>query len=199
MSFFEEPKNAGMAIIIVGILEMIVAIVAIVLGALGTEIDDDTKFTIGMAVTGIGSLICGFIYLGFGKKVRGGSIAAKIDILATFVRIAGLCTIIGGVFSAIGNIVDGVELGQEIVSAIITIILGLIIMWIAGKINDGKQTTGDKIVWILLLVIFVIEIILAILLIVTIVGAPLGICYLIIYVFMLMLLLSSDVKAEMGM
>lgn len=199
MSFFEEPKNAGLAIIIVGILQIIGGIIAIILGAMQYEVSEDQVYTIGAAVSGIGTVICGFLFFAYGKKVRSGAISAKIDILAQFVRIVGVITIIGGVFSAIGGIVDGVDLGSEIVSAIISIILGLIILWIAGKINDGKQTTGDKIIWILLLVIFVIEIILAILLIITIIGIIIGICNLIIYVFMLMLLLSSDVKAEMGM
>ena len=200
MSFFEDPKNAGLAIIIVGILQMIGAILAIVLGVIGLEDDDGEKiFTIGSAVAGIGSLICGFIYFAFGKKVRGGSISAKIEILAQFVRVVGVCVIIGGIFSAIGAIVDGGDIGGALVSGIIAIILGLIVLWIAGKINDGKQTTGDKIIWILLLVIFAICIIIAILEIITIIGIIYGICHLIIYVFMLMLLLSSDVKSAMGM
>lgn len=201
MSFFEDPKNAGMAIIIVGILEMVFAVISIVLGLIGIEDDDGTKyFSIGSAVGAIGSLICGFIYFGFGKRVKGGAIPEKIDILATFVRIVGVCVIIGGIFSCIGNIVDDVDdIGGEIVGGIITILLGILICWVAGKINDGRQTTGDKVIWIILLVIFVLCIIMAVIEMLSIIGIVFGICHLIIYVFMLMLLLNADVKAAMGM
>ncbi len=199
MSFFSDPKHAGLAFMIVGILSIIGGIITIAFGAMEYQLNDDTVFTHGYIAIGLGSLIAGLLYTGYGSKVRGGAIAAKIDILANFVRIAGIVAIVNGVFSAIGGIIDGADLGAEIVSAIISIIIGLIIIWIASKINDGKQSIGDKIIWILLLIVFVIEIIIAILAIISLIGIIYGICYLIIYVFMLILLLDGEVKAEMGM
>ena len=39
------------------------------------------------------------------------------------------------------------------------IVVGLIIVFISTKINDGKQTTGDKIIWVLLVIAFIIMLI----------------------------------------
>ena len=47
--------------------------------------------------------------------------------------------------------------------------------------------------------IFVLCIIMAVIEMLSIIGIVFGICHLIIYVFMLMLLLNADVKAAMGM
>jgi hypothetical protein len=195
MSFFTEPKNAGLAMMIVGILNIIVGIISIILGAIGYE----GYSTVPAIITGIGSIIGGILFFGYGSKVRKGEVSQKIDILAGFVKITGIVTIVNGIFNAAANIAGGVDIGTALVSAIISIIIGLIILFIASKINDGKQTTGDKIIWIILLIVFVIEIILAILLIISIVGILYGICNLIIYVFMLLLLLDPEVKSEMNM
>ncbi len=75
-------------------------------------------------------------------------ISAKIDILATFVRIVGVTTIISGIFLVIAEIILGADILSEALTAIVTIIIGLIIIFISTRINDGKQTTGDKIIWV---------------------------------------------------
>ncbi len=196
MSFFTESK-AGMAFLILGIISIIGGLLSLIFGILEMEIAD-TLFTHGAAVCAIGTIIYGFLYAAYGKKVRAGLVSAKIDILAGFVRLVGIATIITGLFNAFGAVVDGADFGTELVAAIVSIIIGLIIIWIAGKINDGKQTIGDKIIWIILLIIFIICFLLAILEIISIVGIIVGICHLFIYVFMLALLFDSDVKSEMG-
>jgi hypothetical protein len=141
----------------------------------------------------------------YGIKVLNGVISEKIDILAAYVRVVGVITIINGIFLAIAMVIIGADLLSEAIGAIISIIVGLIIIFISTKINDGKQSTGDKIIWILLLIFFIIDVIASILSIIagfdpfslsTIVT---GICATIAYLFMLILLFDSDVKKEMGM
>ena len=200
MSFLSNPKTAGNAFEIIGILEIIGGIFAIIDGIMHDDVD--TGFA---AVVGIGAIICGLIVAFYGNKVRTGVISEKIDILAAFVRIVGVTTIISGIVLVIANVMIGADLLSEAISAIISIIIGLIIIFISTKINDGKQTTGDKIIWILLLVFFIIDLVLSIL---TIIAGfdPLsltviisGICYTIAYLFMILLLFDGDVKKEMGM
>jgi len=201
MSFFSEPKNAGLAFIIIGVITVIGGIITVVLGAMGYEFeagDNVYKFALGTAVAAIGSIIYGCMQFGYGKKVRDGTVSAKIDILAAFVKLVGVGTIVTGIFSAIGTVMNGDEIGTGIVSAIISIVIGLIIIWIGTKINDGKQTLGDKIIWVILLIAFILCLIAAILEIITIFGIITGICDLIIYVFMLILLFDPEVKSEMG-
>lgn len=199
MAFF-SAKNAGLAFMIVAVLNIIAAILMIVL-----KVVDEEAYPNGLVyfiIIAVGTLICACLYFTYGQKVRSGAIDKKIDILATYVKIVGIATIIGGLFSAVALIVDGADLGTTLVSAIITIVIGLIILFIASKINDGKQTIGDKLIWIILLVVFVIMILVsvaeAILGAITIIGLIDGICGIIIYSFMVLLLIDEEVKKEMG-
>ena len=199
MAFF-SAKNAGLAFMILAVVEAIVAVLMIVLSFM--DIEDLKKYsTAYFIIVAVGALIAACLYFTFGKKVRNGEVSNKIDILAQYVKIVGIVTIVGGICGAIAEAVglDDVSFGAALGGAIISIILGLIIMFIASKINDGKQTTGDKIIWIILLVLFVLLIIAAVGEIITIIGAPVGICDLIIYVFMLTLLVDPEVKSEMNM
>jgi len=201
MSFFSDPKNAGLAFMIIGVIGVVLAIITIVLGLINYEVelgDKTYKFGIAVAVGAIGSIIFGCMQFGYGKIVRNNP-PAKIDILAMFVKLVGVGTIVLGIFNAIEVIIDNFDnVGTGLVGAIISIVIGLIIIWIGTKINDGKQTIGDKIIWIILLVVFVLSLIAAVLEILTIVGIITGICDLIIYVFMIILLFDAEVKKEMG-
>ena len=192
MSFFDQPKNAGLAMIVVAIVEVIAAIINIVAAATA---DDGIDFS-GIIVA-IGLIITAVIYFKYGSQVRSGAISAKIDILASFVNVVGVISIVNGVFQIIAGVAGGAGL---IGNGVINIIIGLIICFCGKKINDGKETTLDKILWIILLVIFVIEILANIVMLVGFpIGTLMGICGIIIYVFMTLLLLDGDVKKAMGM
>ena len=124
---------------------------------------------------------------------------SKIGIVAESVRVIRVTTIIGGVFF-LGYLANDVSSMDTIATAIVTIIIGLIIMWVAAKIGDGKAETLDKIIWIILVVVNVILILASIVnLLDFFVGTLIAICDIVIYVFMLLLLLDGDVKSKMGM
>lgn len=192
MSFFDQPKNAGLAMIVVAIVEVIAAIINIFAAATA---DDGIDFS-GIIVA-IGLIITAVIYFKYGSQVRSGAISAKIDILASFVNVVGVISIVNGVFQIIAGVAGGAGL---IGNGVINIIIGLIICFCGKKINDGKETTLDKIIWIILLVVFVIEILANIVMLIGFpIGTLMGICGIIIYVFMTLLLLDGDVKKAMGM
>lgn len=192
MSFFDQPKNAGLAMIVVAIVEVIAAIINIVAAATA---DDGIDFS-GIIVA-IGLIITAVIYFKYGSQVRSGAISAKIDILASFVNVVGVISIVNGVFQVIAGVAGGAGL---IGNGVINIIIGLIICFCGKKINDGKETTLDKIIWIILLVVFIIEILANIVMLIGFpIGTLMGICGIIIYVFMTLLLLDGDVKKAMGM
>lgn len=182
MSFLDNPKNAGTALWIVGILMVILAIVEIAyifIDGLG----------ILNVVPAIGSIIAGFVYFGFGKSVRAGAITEKWDVLCTFVKTVAVVSIINGIFT----------LPVSIGTGIIDIVIALVIFYAYKKMTDGQATTMDKIIWIILLIIFIFGIIGGIIEIIAIVTLPLGICDFIIYAFMLIAILDGEVKAKMGM
>jgi len=188
-----SAKNAGLAFMIAAILSIIDAAIAVYIGR-----DYITPYI----VLAVGSVICALLYFVYGNKVRTGVISDKPQILAEYVKIVGIVTIIGAVFAAIFAYMLTGSLGASLTGLLVGIIFGVIILIMAMKINDGKQTTGDKLIWIILLIAFVILLLASILEIisgiVTITGIFSGICHLIIYSFMILLLIDEDVKSAMG-
>ena len=200
MSFLDNTKTAGTALWIVGILMIISALLTIICGVVDDEMNDHV---IGWVILGIGSLICALVYFAFGKSVKSGEVSDKFDIVTKFVYVVGYTTIIGGVFAALcGFGFD--DIGGYLVSRSISIVLGFVILWIHKKITDGNISTFDRIMWILLLVIFVICFISSffgiggsgLALAVNIIVA---ICDIVIYLFMIAFMLDNSVKAKFGM
>ena len=193
MSFFDNTKIAGWGLFFIGILMIISAIISIYNGAV-KEGDD----RLALVVAGIGSLLAAFVYFGFGNKVRKGEISEKIAVLAQFVKTVGLATIISAFFAAIAGI-WGVSISTW--TNVLILIIGIIIVWIGGKIDDGRTTNFDKILWIILVVIFLIEFLL------NLAGCFGGawysilVCILsaIVYLYMLAFMFDGDVRKKMGM
>ena len=202
MSFFDNQKVLGYAFLVVGLILVIDAILTIVFGFV--DVNDDMKegidnWTIYCVLGGIGSLICAVLYTMFAMKVYNGVYSEKIVILERYVMIVGLTIALGGIFNAVASIAGGQDVGVAIVSAILSILIGLIIMFIATKINDGKQTVGDSIIWILLLIAFIIVLILSIFMLFSLATIIDGIAHIIIALFMIAFLFDADVKKEMNM
>ncbi len=193
MSFFDNTKIAGWAFFVIGILMIVAAIMDIWNGAGSTESLTDNA---GYVVAGIGSLIAAIVYFLFGNKVRNGTISAKIDVLGNYVRVVGVTTAIINLFALIGYSIVG---ETAIATYVVWLILGIIIAWIGGKVNDGKTTNFDKILWIILLIVFVVLLIGSLLGIGgDIVNIVKAICYAIVYLFMIIFMFDADVRKKMG-
>ncbi len=184
MSFFNNQRNAGIALVVCAVLMLIAAVASIV-----SEIikDGDTNYSV--IVIGIGSFIGALLYFGFGKKVMNGELFDKFDIVCSYVQVYGFVLIVEGIFTLWNNMGTG----------IVSIILGLIVLFIYKKITDGRATLFDKIIWVILLIVFFFTILAGIVLLFGIVTIPLGIAYMIIGIFMFMAILDNDVKAKFGM
>ena len=213
VAFFENKKILGFVLWIVAIVALAGGIMSIVAGIQGDTnslIDEDvTNTTLFGVLIGIGQIIMAFIYLAFSGAIYKGIVSNKTDILAGLIRLVGLATVIESIFELIARLTasDG-DIGAAIVGAIISIVLGLLIMWIGGRVNDGKQDLGDKIIWVVLLVIMVI---LTVLLFLGLIGVALEfdlglavillmiVAELIIYLFVIAFLLDKGVRKDMGM
>ena len=203
-SFFDNTKIVGTAFLIVGIILVIDAILTIVLGFVDVSDDirgdiETDKWLAYCVIGGIGSLICAVLYTMFALKVYKGQISEKIVILEQYVRIVGVTTALGGVFNGIASIAGGEDVGVAIVAAIILVLIGLLIMFIASKINDGKQTTGDIIIWVILLIAFIIVLIGGVLSVFSLSGIVDGIAHILIALFMIAFLFDPEVKSKMNM
>jgi hypothetical protein len=204
MSFFDNPKNFGLAAIVIGAISLIMGIVGIVNGALADPI------ATGSVVASAGTLAFGALILGVGLPVYKGEESNKLNILGMFVRFVGLAIIVLGIFTGAGQIIDD-SLSAGIVYIVVQVVLGLVLMWIAGRIVDGSVDTLDKIIWIVLLVVFAILTIFFLygiiapflvdgyVLIDAVIAAIESLCYFILAAFLLVSVLSEDVKSAMGM
>ena len=186
MSFFDNPKNASMALMILAVIELIGAIVSVAVSV--------NPFELGNLLIGIGAVICAVLYFMFAKRV---ATMAKIDILANFIILFGLVSIIGGVFTVVASIG----------SAIVGIIIGVIVILIGKRINDGQVDTFDKILWIVLMLLFILSFIGSLGMFIGIggeiidilVGVLAAVSSLVVSIFMILLLLDPEVKQKMGM
>lgn len=189
MSFLDNPNNAGTAVTVIGIVQIILGIVLIALGF----IDDETDILVG-AVGGIGNILVGFLYFGFGKSIRGGEISDKWDIACRFVLLTAIVSFVNGIFGY-----DG-ELSHWISSVVIGIIVAAVIYWVYTRMTAGGDNVINKILWILIVVVLVISLLVNIgELLAFPVGTVLGICGIIIDLFLLVTFFDADVKARMGM
>lgn len=191
MSFLSDNKNFGLAMMVAGILMAIIAVVNIVL-----------HFTLGVAITAVGSIIYGLMIVGVGSSTRKGEISQKLDILGKYVFVVGAGLIVTSLFAAIGVAVElglvGVVAG--IITVIISLIIGLIIIWISKKMTDGQVSTIDRVIWIILVIMFIISILGAIMqMLGGILAFLLGVCNLVIFLFLLSAFFDPEVKKAMGM
>jgi hypothetical protein len=203
MSFFDNPKNFGLAAIVIGAVSMLAGIIGIVQGVLADPI------ATGIVVAAVGTILYGVLILGVGLPVYKGEESDKLTILGMFVRFVGLATIVVGVFTGAGQIIDD-SLAVGVTTIVIQAVLGLVLIWIAGRIVDGSVDTLDRIVWIILLVVFAILTVFALVgifipffaelaVLDLLVEVVLSLCQFILYAFLLVSVLSNEVKSAMGM
>lgn len=202
MSFFDNPKNFGTAMLLAGLISALVSLIGIITEALDSDRD------IGLIVISAGVLIYGLMIAAVGQKIRVGEISQRIKILGSFIAVVGAGFIVKGFFSMIGESLDS-DLAGGVVFFFISLILGIVAMYISRTITDGQTTTMDRVFWIILMVIFVIMIILSIAEMISafdgesvaigILNAIAGLCNVIVYVSLVVVLMTDDVKKELGM
>ena len=205
MAFFDNQDHAGLALLILAIVSIVMAIVTMI-----WEVVDGSDIQVANIIVAVGTLIGGFLYLAFAQRVRGqtgsnvisdklgvsgGALNDKFDIICEFVKVFAMVRIVGGVFEIIGGFFNN----SLLANGVIDIIIGVIALFLYKKITDGKDSVVDKIVWIILLILFLLTIIGGVIALFGIITIPIGICMMIIGVFMFMGLLDSDVKAKFGM
>ena len=192
MSLFDNTKIVGWALFLAGILLLIGAIVEI---ANAATADNGIGENLAFVVSGIGTLLGALVFFGFGNGVRKDS-PKKIEVVGKFITTIALMTIITGFFDAIAGIWG---VGISTWSGVLSIIIGIIIFWIGSKVNDGKNTAFDKLLWIILVIVFLV------MLIVKLMGIGDGgwgntlscILMAIVYLFMLVFMFDKDVKKNM--
>jgi len=190
MSFFDETKNFGLMAMIAGLVMVLSAILWVVDG-----------YDLGL----IGVLIAGLLLLIFGLGVYQGEsklnigslfdegVTSKFGLVVAFIIIVGVIDIVQGIFAL----------------NIMSIVVGVLLILFGFLMKMDLSPILEKIIWIILLIVFLLGIIINGIL--SVVGAfggePLGIvlnvlnavAYLVIYIMLFLYMLSPEVKSRMSM
>jgi len=209
MSFFDNSKNVGLALIIVGLITLIMGIATAVAGV----VDADGGWLKASAVCyGIAALIFGIMILGYGLKIRKSSMD-QVAVLSGLIKVIGVATILAALFNAVGAFLSTNNTGDiggaviaGISSMIVSIVIGIILIWIASKVAGKSKNVISKLLWIILVVVFLILAILSLINIFNqhfsdiqgILAAISAICMFIVYLYCFIATLSKDVKTSMG-
>ncbi len=192
MSLFDRSEIIGYVMMTLGIISVL-DIFFILFNNEGGILDNLDRIMVA-----IGSVIVATMFLSVGNRVVNGTIDGKINILGYVIRIIGFGTIVEGIFEMIAAYIGDYNDEFTVTTLLLSFLLGIIIVWMSVKITDGRETTGDKIIWIVLVPVFLIMIVVNIMSIGD--NSFMGpICEALIYVFMLAYLFDSDVRAGMNM
>lgn len=201
MSFVDNQKLVGTAFTVIGILFIIAALVQLV----GAFSEEGWTNILGAVIAAIGAILAAILYFKYGNSVRKEELTGKLNILGSYVLVVGVTTVIVNIFAAIGGIIGEISFWDSL----IMVILGIIVIWAGKKITDGKETTIDKILWIILTIVFLVLFVLnfvgifgsfgsgeALTIIISFITS---VCYAVVFLFMLLYMFDGEVKKGMGM
>lgn len=192
MSFFDDTKNVGLMMFVIAILGLIQAVLQIVNGA---TYDGETVKKVGYVIIGIGALLGAIIFFKFGNSVRTGSISGKLDVVAGFVQTVGYMTVVSSIFAIIGGALIGAEFAA---GGVVLLIFGAIVLYLGKKINDGKNTGADSVLWIILVIVFFIMMLASLAgLFGNIFDIIDGICSFVMYLCILLFMFDKEIKSAM--
>lgn len=145
MSFLNETKNFGLILMILGLIEIFV-------GAYMLVDSLDTK----LSIISIGTIIAGVLYVIAGDMIYTqktgplasmfeGGIDTKFGVVTGYVYLAGFCITILGLCTTL----DG---GDGLIIAIFGVIMAII----AWALCNGNKGTVDKILYVVLVILFLL-------------------------------------------
>ena len=187
MSFFNDTKNAGLLLLIIAVVELIAA--AIIAFVIDGGVAESTKKILIM----VGAVVAALIEVLLGLDImRGkcrmnimglfGDVTTKFGVLVALNAGMGLANLVAGIFYT-------VALGAGGVSGIV---LGLIMLIFAYLMVNGGSSS-KKVIWIILLVVYILGLIFSIMAAFVLIGIP----DLLMYIMLLTFVLSSEVKSKM--
>ena len=149
-------------------------------------------------VTGVGSLIAALLYAWNAHRVMIGKVAGSVQILSQYVMIVGLTTMIIYCADAVGMIVAYGSLDEGLINIVASVLFYIILMAVAFKIGRGKKGFLKKFLWAILVIAFVLMAVANILPVESYEELASSIAHLIIAIFMLLFLMDTGVREEMG-
>ena len=192
MSFFDETKNAGMLLLIIALMGVVFAVIA-VFAFDGYKDADMWKKIVYI----VGAVVGSAVYVILGLDIMKGScrfqignlfsdVTSKFGVLVALTAAFGISEIINSIFSVIG----GFDVGGQIGAIVVGILFIVMAVLFAGDNEDAR-----KVIWIILLILYIIMLIFSILACLVLIGIPM----LLLSIFLIVFLLSPEVKSKCGM
>ena len=192
MSFFDETKNAGITLLVIALLGILFAVIAVL--AFDGYKDAETWKKI---VWIVGAVLGSAVYIILGLDIMKGScrfqignlfsdVTSKFGVLVAITAVFGISEIINSLFSVIA----GFDVGGQIGSIVVGVLFIVMAFLLAGDNKDAR-----KVIWIILLILYIIMLIFSILACLVLIGIPM----LLLSIMLVVFLLSPEVKSQCDM
>ena len=192
MSFFDETKNAGLVLLIIALMGIVFAVIAVFAfdGYKDAEMWKKIVYIVGAVVGSAVYVILGLDIMKGSCRFQIGNlfsdVTSKFGVLVALTAAFGISEIINSIFSVIG----GFDVGGQIGAIVVGILFIVMAVLLAGDNQDAR-----KVVWIILLILYIIMLIFSILACLVLIGIPM----LLLSIFLVTYLLSPEVKEKCGM
>jgi len=195
MWFFDNTRALGIIFWVVALLQL----VAGALLAVTPFFDDTLEYKEFYYITGAGLVAASLIYIWNADKVMRNVYPKRITILAKYIAVVGVNSMIIWGTTALAIYVCGEETDLWMTVAFIGIALGLVLLLVSFKIEKGRKGIVKKTIWVITVLVFLLMGIYSL--------TPLEvsdleiiskIAHLLIAIFMLVLLSTAEVRSEMG-
>ncbi|MCL2333713.1 MAG: hypothetical protein FWC52_02870 [Candidatus Methanoplasma sp.] len=217
MPFFDDNKNVGLLLILLGLLTILAGIVLIATVG-GRSVAGAIIGALGLIICGLFYLIAGMNIRESGEKIKGvipvvGGIVGlkivydnKIGVMTLVLMVMGAAMVVSAVFTLISYAVWGF-LGGAAAVPVILIIVGIFLVYTSTVISGDRKSSSSSLLWIILLILLLISIIFAIMSFAVVVGffnaayvvfmVLSALISLVIYLYLLLMTLSPEVKTIM--
>ena len=190
MAFTDNTRNFG-------ILAIIVAVIGLASGV-AVFFDDEIESK-WRTIAGVGTIIANIVMLLAGYAIFSGNIPMFMDKLFP----EGPSTKFGvltGYTAAIG-VASIVGLGSSIMEIVMGVLVGLVLLFIVRILTNDRKGIVEKILWVILLVVYFLGIIGSILAIFSgsVIDTIVGLCGCLMYLLAFIYLFDESVKKKFGM
>ena len=192
MSSFDETKNAGILLLIIALLGIVFAVIAVFLldGYKDAEMWKKIVFIVGAIVGSIVYVILGLDIMNGSCRFQIGNlfsdVTSKFGVLVALTAGFGISEVLNSIFAVIA----GFDVGSQILSLVIGVLFIVMAVLLAGDNEEAR-----KVVWIILLILYILMLIGSILAIIALIGIPM----LLLSIFLIVSLVSPEVKSKCGM
>jgi len=197
---FDSNKNAGLALIIVGIMSLFLPLIFLIAILSDPSIWSEVK---GMFIISAFSTLAGALELWDGVMIYR-SHAEKREIICEYITISALVILIDVFSSAMFAVVEKEELDEELITMILSLIATVLSLLMIRSLNRRSGSFLDSIIWCVIVISFTASVLLNISDFIDSAFEldPFGIieeiCFFIVYGFVLAGMFTKEIMKSMG-